>query len=99
MIDLHTAPGSQNGYDHSGRRGPIRWLDNAQETTLQGDNKGDNVQRTLLILEKIARNMADWITEGHIKEETLYGIELINEPLVSTFPNFLLNSFVYLNII
>ena len=27
--------------------------------------------------------MADWITEGHIKEETLYGIELLNEPAVS----------------
>jgi hypothetical protein len=25
MIDLHAAPGSQNGCDHSGRRGDIRW--------------------------------------------------------------------------
>jgi len=68
LIDLHTAPGSQNGFDNSGRRGPVRWLE------------GDNVERTVRILEKITQNMADWITEGHIKEETLYGIELLNEP-------------------
>lgn len=24
-IDLHGAPGSQNGFDNSGRRGPIDW--------------------------------------------------------------------------
>ena len=73
---MHTAPGSQNGFDNSGRRGPIRWLE------------GDNVERTLRILEKITQNMADWITEGHIKEETLYGIELLNEPAVSSFQYF-----------
>ncbi|KAI8082810.1 glycoside hydrolase superfamily [Halteromyces radiatus] len=26
MIELHTAPGSQNGWNHSGRSGDIRWL-------------------------------------------------------------------------
>ena len=70
LIDLHTAPGSQNGFDNSGRRGPINWLE------------GDNVDRTVRILEKITQNMAEWITEGHIAEETLYGIELLNEPAV-----------------
>lgn len=25
VLDLHTAPGSQNGNDHSGRIGPVRW--------------------------------------------------------------------------
>ena len=25
LLDLHTAPGSQNGQDHSGRRGPVGW--------------------------------------------------------------------------
>ena len=68
---MHTAPGSQNGFDNSGRRGPIRWLEDG------------NVERTVRILEKITQNMADWITEGHIQEETLYGIELLNEPWVS----------------
>ena len=73
MIDLHTGPGSQNGFDNSGRRGPIKWFEEP------------NVKRTLSILKKIARNMADLITEGHIKEETLFGIELLNEPAVSIF--------------
>ena len=73
---MHTAPGSQNGFDNSGRRGPIRWLE------------GDNVERTLRILEKITQNMADWIAEGHIKEETMYGIELLNEPAVRYFQYF-----------
>lgn len=27
LIDLHTAPGSQNGFDNSGRRGDIHWND------------------------------------------------------------------------
>jgi len=25
LIDLHGAPGSQNGYDHSGRKGGANW--------------------------------------------------------------------------
>lgn len=29
VIDLHGLKGSQNGYDHSGRAGPARWLHNA----------------------------------------------------------------------
>lgn len=27
ILDLHAAPGSQNGHDHSGRAGPIEWTD------------------------------------------------------------------------
>lgn len=27
LIDLHGLPGSQNGFDNSGRRGPIHWPD------------------------------------------------------------------------
>jgi glucan 1,3-beta-glucosidase len=26
-IDLHTGPGSQNGYDNSGRAGETHWVD------------------------------------------------------------------------
>ncbi|CAG8472007.1 1326_t:CDS:2 [Dentiscutata erythropus] len=40
-VDLHGAPGSQNGYDHSGRRGPIEW------------QTGDNIQRTLNVIKNI----------------------------------------------
>jgi hypothetical protein len=78
----------QNGFDNSGRRGPIRWLE------------GNNVDRTIDILGKVAALMETWlevltslmiksdcltcvilrITEGAIKPDTLYGIELLNEP-------------------
>ncbi|RIB13668.1 Glycoside Hydrolase Family 5 protein [Gigaspora rosea] len=41
IIDLHGAPGSQNGFDNSGRYGPIKW---------QTD---DNIQRTLNVIKNI----------------------------------------------
>lgn len=40
-IDLHGAPGSQNGFDNSGRKGPANWGDAA------------SVQRTLNVLQQI----------------------------------------------
>ncbi len=46
MIDLHGAPGSQNGFDNSGRRGPIDWM------------QGNTVQQTLKALQKIKRDHA-----------------------------------------
>lgn len=41
MIDLHGAPLSQNGFDNSGRRGPVDWT------------QGDSVDYTLRVLNKI----------------------------------------------
>lgn len=41
MIDLHGAPGSQNGFDNSGCKGPIEWT------------QGDTVDQTLKALNKI----------------------------------------------
>ncbi|CAG8624743.1 24897_t:CDS:2, partial [Gigaspora margarita] len=41
IVDLHGAPGSQNGYDHTGRYGPIKW------------QTGDNIQRTLNVIKNI----------------------------------------------
>jgi len=41
MIDLHGAPGSQNGFDNSGRYGPIGW------------QQGDTVNYTKNVLNKI----------------------------------------------
>lgn len=43
LLDLHGAPGSQNGWDHSGRIGAINWTD------------PKNVQETLRILETFAQ--------------------------------------------
>jgi glucan 1,3-beta-glucosidase len=41
MIDLHGAPGSQNGFDNSGRYGPVQWT------------QGDTVTQTKNVLNKI----------------------------------------------
>jgi len=43
LLDLHGAPGSQNGWDHSGRAGPVNWP------------KPENVRETLRILESFAQ--------------------------------------------
>lgn len=43
LLDLHTAPGSQNGEAHSGRAGSVEWL------------TGDTEQQTLNVLSKIAK--------------------------------------------
>src|SRR5688572_21082356 len=43
LLDLHTAPGSQNGFDHSGRAGTIEW-----------HTGGGNITHTVEIIEKLA---------------------------------------------
>jgi len=47
MIDLHGAPGSQNGFDNSGRRGGIGWT------------QGATVQQTITALNKIRDDHAN----------------------------------------
>lgn len=44
LLDLHGAPGSQNGWDHSGRSGPINWPKDPQ-----------NIEETLRVLESFAQ--------------------------------------------
>lgn len=44
LLDLHGAPGSQNGWDHSGKQGPIEW-----------HLKEENIARTLAVLEQLAK--------------------------------------------
>lgn len=43
ILDVHAAPGSQNGWDHSGRAGEIGW------------ERGDNVERTLDFVRQLAQ--------------------------------------------
>jgi len=43
LLDLHGAPGSQNGWDHSGRSGPINWPKDPQ-----------NILETLRVLDTFA---------------------------------------------
>lgn len=46
MLDLHGAPGSQNGFDNSGRYGPIDW------------QSGNNVPETLTAIQNLADRYA-----------------------------------------
>ena len=68
LLDLHGGPGSQNGFDNSGRRGEVHW------------HEGDNANRTIAILDKITAVLESWIADGTMTHETIWGIELLNEP-------------------
>ncbi|PGG96511.1 hypothetical protein AJ80_09817 [Polytolypa hystricis UAMH7299] len=46
IIDLHGAPGSQNGFDNSGRRGPIQW------------QTGNTVHQTISAIRVLAKRYA-----------------------------------------
>jgi len=47
MIDLHGAPGSQNGFDNSGRRGAVGWT------------QGDTIAQTKAALQKLQDDFAN----------------------------------------
>ena len=68
LMDLHGAPGSQNGFDNSGKRGDIHFQD------------GDKPDRAARVLGQMSQLMKDWIDEGVMRPETLAGIEFLNEP-------------------
>lgn len=67
VIDLHGAPGSQNGHDNSGYSGAINWTQPA------------NINRTVAVLTYLAANL----TQVNAQPETLgvvSGMEVLNEP-------------------
>lgn len=66
-LDLHGAPGSQNGWNHSGRQGSIGWL-NGTDGTLNG-------QRTI----DIHKQLSTFFSQPRYRNVvTMYG--LVNEP-------------------
>ncbi|KAK3713168.1 hypothetical protein LTR37_008601 [Vermiconidia calcicola] len=66
-LDLHGAPGSQNGWSHSGHQGAIGWL--------KGTDGALNGQRTIEIHEQLST----FFTQERYKNIiTMYG--LVNEP-------------------
>lgn len=67
LIDLHGAPGSQNGYDNSGQK---------LDPNNLGFQKGNTVARTLAVLKTIANKYAQ-----PSYQDVVVGIELLNEPL------------------
>jgi glucan 1,3-beta-glucosidase len=48
LVDLHGAPGSQNGHDNSGRVGPIEW------------NQPKNIKRTIDDLGRLAAELEEF---------------------------------------
>lgn len=64
IIDLHGGPGSQNGFDNSGRAGPVNWPTK------------DNVARTLDVI----RSLAEVFLTGNPNYDHVLGLEALNEP-------------------
>ncbi|KAI1826991.1 glycoside hydrolase superfamily [Xylaria intraflava] len=72
-LDLHALPGSQNGWNHSGRQGTIGWLN--------GTNGDLNRQRSLDIHDRLSKFFAQDRYKNII---TFYG--LVNEPKMTELP-------------
>lgn len=66
-LDLHGIPGSQNGWNHSGRQGPIGWFN--------GTNSAQNVQRSIDVHDRLSKFFAQ---ERYANIISHYG--LCNEP-------------------
>ncbi|KAK6067973.1 beta-glucosidase 6 [Seiridium cupressi] len=66
-LDLHALPGSQNGWNHSGRQGEIRWLN--------GTDGDTNRQRSLDVHDRLSKFFAQ---DRYKNIVTFYG--LANEP-------------------
>ncbi|GHJ85708.1 hypothetical protein NliqN6_2110 [Naganishia liquefaciens] len=64
IIDLHGAPGSQNGFDNSGRRGSANWADDQR-----------NVDRTRGVVQSLAGEFSDGQYYGVVT-----AIAVLNEP-------------------
>ncbi|KAG0048831.1 hypothetical protein BGZ83_006271 [Gryganskiella cystojenkinii] len=51
MVELHGAPGSQNGWNHSGRAGKIGWLDGTAEGEKNGERTIEYMKQLLQLLQ------------------------------------------------
>ncbi|CAG8667118.1 12524_t:CDS:2 [Dentiscutata erythropus] len=65
VLDLHGAPGSQNGFDNSGKRGPVGWQTSST----------DNIPRTI----KAVKIMTEKFNSPEFKN-TVSAINVLNEP-------------------
>jgi glucan 1,3-beta-glucosidase len=65
-LDLHGVPGSQNGFDNSGKRGRIGWQDDEQ-----------NLEITMKTLDYIFQKYG----QSNLTD-TVIGIEIVNEPMM-----------------
>ena len=69
-LDLHGVPGSQNGWNHSGKQGKLDWI--------SGPNGAANAQRTLDIHNQLSKFFAQ---DRYKNVVAFYG--LVNEPASS----------------
>lgn len=75
-LDLHCAPGSQNGFDNSGHKGSIHWADPSTDTN--GTVFYPNIDRSLTVLEGLVSLFALPPFKG-----TVTYIELVNEAFIT----------------
>jgi glucan 1,3-beta-glucosidase len=78
LLDLHTAPGGQNGFDNGGLTDTLDWGKNESETGY--------VAKTVEVLELI--------TTRYNSYESFWGIEVLNEPRWDVDMNVLQNFYV-----
>jgi len=64
IIDLHGVPGSQNGFDNSGRRGAALWA-----------TQSSNIARTNAIILKLSKEFSQ-----HIYSDVVTSVQPVNEP-------------------
>jgi glucan 1,3-beta-glucosidase len=72
-LDLHGAPGSQNGWNHSGKWGVVGWVN--------GTDGALNAQRTLDVHDQLSQFFAQ---DRYKNVVTIYG--LVNEPKMMALP-------------
>ncbi|CDO72792.1 hypothetical protein BN946_scf184994.g45 [Trametes cinnabarina] len=71
LLDLHTIPGSQNGYNHSGKLGSLNWLNGPMGLA--------NAERSLDYI----RSIAEFISQPEYRDVVqIFGI--LNEPFLPT---------------
>ncbi|KAI1785382.1 glycoside hydrolase [Ganoderma leucocontextum] len=82
LLDLHTVPGSQNGYNHSGKYGSINWLNGVMGLA--------NAQRTLDIVRSIVEfaSQPEW-------QSVIMMVGVVNEPYLPAVGQEQLQSFYY----
>ncbi|KAI5069678.1 hypothetical protein GOP47_0015979 [Adiantum capillus-veneris] len=73
IIDLHAVPGSQNGQEHSASIDGV-----SQWATGSDDNGQSYIDLTLQVIEFLASRYSE--------RQSLFGIELLNEPMVNDVP-------------
>lgn len=70
MVEIHGAPGSQNGWNHSGRSGQIRWMNGTPEGEING-------KRTIEYIKQLTR-----LLQGPGMEHVAPMFGLLNEPAI-----------------